>query len=49
MHSPGAELLVVRSDDGREHLVPFVRQLVPEVDVPGGRIVVAAPEGLYDL
>ncbi len=49
VHSPGAELLVVRSDDGREHLVPFVRQLVPEVDVPGGRIVVAAPEGLYDL
>ena len=34
---------------GREHLVPFVRELVPEVDVPAGRIVVAAPEGLFDL
>lgn len=49
LHSPGSELLVVRSGDGREHLVPFVRDIVPEVDVPGGRIVVAAPEGLYDL
>ena len=26
--------------DGREVLVPFVSQLVPEVDVPGGRLTV---------
>ena len=49
VHAPGSDLLVVRDADGREHLVPFVRDIVPTVDVPGGRVVVAAPEGLFDL
>ena len=49
VHSPAADLLVVRDDDGGEHLVPFVRELVPAVDVPGGRVVVDPPEGLFDL
>ena len=49
VHAPASELLVVRRDDGREHLVPFVRDIVPTVDVAGGRVVVSAPEGLYDL
>ena len=49
VHRPGSDLLVVRDLDGREHLVPFVRDIVPTVDVPGGRVVVAAPEGLFDL
>lgn len=29
--------------------VPFVRALVPVVDVPGGRVVVDPPEGLLEL
>ena len=49
VHAPASDLLVVRDVDGREHLVPFVRQLVPAVDVPGGRVVVDPPEGLFDL
>jgi 16S rRNA processing protein RimM len=49
VHTPGPDLLVVRDADGREHLVPFVRDIVPIVDVPGGRVVVAGPEGLFDL
>jgi 16S rRNA processing protein RimM len=49
VHRPGSDLLVVRDPDGREHLVPFVREIVPTVDVPGGRVVVTAPEGLFDL
>jgi 16S rRNA processing protein RimM len=49
VHSPASDLLVVRSEDGGEHLVPFVRDVVPVVDVPAGRVVVAAPEGLFDL
>ena len=49
VHRPGSDLLVVRDLDGREHLVPFVREIVPTVDVPGGRVVVTAPEGLFDL
>jgi len=49
VHSPASDLLVLRAGDGREHLVPFVRELVPSVDVPGGRVVVDPPDGLLDL
>ena len=49
VHAPASDLLVVRDADDREHLVPFVREMVPAVDVPGGRVVVDAPEGLFDL
>lgn len=41
--------LAVRLEDGREGEVPFVAALVPEVDVAGGRVVVDAPDGLFDL
>ena len=40
------DLLEVRAVDGRPTLVPFVAALVPEVDVPGGRVVVADRPGL---
>ncbi|MDE3721602.1 ribosome maturation factor RimM [Nocardiopsis sp. N85] len=43
------DLLVVSGSGGREVLVPFVAELVPEVDVPGGRIVLDPPPGLLDL
>jgi 16S rRNA processing protein RimM len=49
VHAPASDLLVVRDEAGREHLVPFVRAVVPTVDVAAGRVVVAAPEGLFDL
>ncbi|MEV0199913.1 ribosome maturation factor RimM [Nonomuraea sp. NPDC050691] len=42
----GQDLLVVGRPGQDDALVPFVRALVPEVDVPGGRIVVDPPEGL---
>ncbi|MGC4109112.1 MAG: ribosome maturation factor RimM [Nocardioides sp.] len=40
------DLLQIRTPDGRDALVPFVSALVPEVDVPGGRVVVADRPGL---
>ncbi|MFC4856419.1 ribosome maturation factor RimM [Actinophytocola glycyrrhizae] len=43
---PGGELLVLTMKDGTEGLVPFVRAIVPEVDVEGGRVVIDPPEGL---
>ena len=46
LHSSAQELLSIRAEDGREILVPFVAQLVPTVDVPGGRIVVEDQPGL---
>lgn len=40
------DLLRLRTTDGREALVPFVAALVPEVDVAGGRVVIADRPGL---
>lgn len=44
----GADYLVLQLD-GQERLVPFVAAIVPEVDLEAGRVVVDAPEGLFDL
>ncbi|HET7531421.1 MAG TPA: ribosome maturation factor RimM [Mycobacteriales bacterium] len=49
LHPPGADLLAVRRPGGEELLVPFVRAIVPTVDVAGGRLVVDPPEGLLEL
>jgi 16S rRNA processing protein RimM len=46
LHLPGQDVLAVAKADGGEVLVPFVRELVPEVDVPAGHVVVDLPEGL---
>lgn len=43
------DLLEVRLTDGRDVLVPFVEAIVTEVDIDGGRVVVDAPAGLFDL
>ena len=40
------DLLQIRTPDRRDALVPFVAALVPEVDVVGGRVVVADRPGL---
>jgi len=46
VHGSAQDLLTIRTPDGRNTLVPFVAALVPEVDLPGGRIVVADRPGL---
>lgn len=46
VHGPAQDLLSVTAEDGREVLVPFVAALVPEVDLAGGRVVVADVPGL---
>ena len=46
-HFPAQDLLVVKAGD-REVLVPFVRAIVPEVDVERRRIVVTPPDGLFE-
>jgi 16S rRNA processing protein RimM len=48
LHAGGADYLVL-DVAGEEKLVPFVRDIVPTVDVPGGSLVVDPPEGLFDL
>jgi 16S rRNA processing protein RimM len=46
IHGGAQDLLVVRTSDDREALVPFVKALVPEVDLAGGRVVIADRPGL---
>ncbi len=48
-HAPAADLLVLRRSGRRDVLIPFVRAIVPEVDLAGGRVVVDPPGGLLDL
>ena len=49
LHLPATDTLVVRGPAGEEILVPFVRAIVPEVDLEGGRLVIDPPEGLLEL
>jgi 16S rRNA processing protein RimM len=46
VHGGAQDLLVVRTPDGRDALVPFVKALVPEVDLAGGRVTIADRPGL---
>jgi 16S rRNA processing protein RimM len=48
-HAPASDLIVMRRDGGPDALIPFVRQIVPTVDVAGGKVVVDLPDGLLDL
>jgi 16S rRNA processing protein RimM len=43
----GQDLLVVRRAEG-EFMVPFVREIVPEVDIKAGLVVIDPPPGLLD-
>ncbi|MBN9159181.1 MULTISPECIES: ribosome maturation factor RimM [unclassified Microbacterium] len=49
-HLPAQDLLIVRpaTGTGSEIMVPFVSAIVPTVDIPGGRIVVTPPAGLFE-
>lgn len=46
-HLPAQDLLIVAHGD-REVLVPFVKAIVPEVDVTAGRVIVTPPTGLFE-
>ena len=45
-HPPAHDMLVVLETGGVRTLVPFVRAIVPTVDVAGGRVVLTPPGGL---
>ncbi|MBA3575353.1 MAG: ribosome maturation factor RimM [Pseudonocardiales bacterium] len=52
LHSPGGDLLVIDTgpDTGPgEVLVPFVREIVPDVDLAARRVVLDPPEGLFEV
>lgn len=45
-HLPASDMLVLRETDGTRTLVPFLRLMVPVVDVTGGKVVLDPPGGL---
>ena len=48
LHS-GQDVLVIKSSDGRDIMIPFVKPLVPDVDLAAGYLVIDPPEGLLDM
>lgn len=46
-HFPAQDLLVVDAN-GAEVLVPFVKALVPEVDLAAGKVFITPPVGLFE-
>ncbi len=46
-HLPAQDLLAVKAED-REVLVPFVKAIVPAVDLAAGTVTITPPEGLFE-
>jgi 16S rRNA processing protein RimM len=46
-HLPAQDLLTVTTDDG-DVLVPFVKAIVPSVDIEAGTLTVTPPPGLFE-
>ena len=46
-HLPSQDLLIVKSGE-TEVLVPFVKAIVPEVDIKAGKVIVTPPLGLFE-
>lgn len=47
-HLPSQDMLVIRTQDDREVLVPFITEFVPDVDVANRVVTVSPPPGLWD-
>ncbi|MEU7483583.1 ribosome maturation factor RimM [Streptomyces sp. NPDC042319] len=47
-HLPYHDLLVVERPDGSEVMIPFVTEIVPEIDLEEQRAVITPPPGLLD-
>jgi len=49
LHLPTQDLFAVTRPDGREVLIPFVEEIVPDVDLEEQTVLVDPPEGLLEL
>ncbi|WP_149359982.1 ribosome maturation factor RimM [Lolliginicoccus suaedae] len=49
LHTAAGELLAITTTEGKEVLVPFVTEIVPDIDLAAGRITIAPPDGLLEL
>lgn len=48
LHYPAQDQLIVKSVNGQRVMLPFVEELVPEVDLEAGRVIADPPGGLFD-
>lgn len=48
LHLPAQDLLAVIKSDGSEVLIPFVKQIVPEVDLVNKNLIITPPPGLLN-
>ncbi|WP_285243995.1 ribosome maturation factor RimM [Pseudarthrobacter sp. fls2-241-R2A-127] len=46
---PVQDLLTVTTPDGEEILIPFVEQIVPEVNIEEGFVLLTPPDGLFEV
>ncbi len=46
---PVQDLLIITNAAGEEILVPFVAEIVPEVNIDGGYVLLTPPEGLFTV
>ncbi|MCZ2403879.1 ribosome maturation factor RimM [Paenarthrobacter sp. Z7-10] len=46
---PVQDLLIIEDAHGEEILVPFVTEIVPEVNIEGGYVLLTPPNGLFDV
>lgn len=46
---PAQDQLIIEAANGEEVIVPFVEQIVPEVDVEGGFVRLTPPPGLLEV
>jgi 16S rRNA processing protein RimM len=49
LHLPTQDVFAVKRADGREVLIPFVEEIVPEVDLDERTVLVDPPPGLLEL
>ncbi|MFI9625750.1 ribosome maturation factor RimM [Streptomyces sp. NPDC052042] len=47
-HLPSQDLFIVERPDGREVMIPFVEEIVTEIDLEEQRAVITPPPGLID-
>ncbi|MEU2512145.1 ribosome maturation factor RimM [Streptomyces syringium] len=47
-HLPSQDLFIVERPDGSEVMIPFVAEIVPEIDLEAQRAIIDPPPGLID-
>ncbi len=48
LQNTAQDLYEIEDDSGRKHLVPAVYEIVTDIDIKGGKMVINKIEGLFD-